>query len=49
MGDEVKCLEGHPSCHFHHYAHPASAADSHRNDEVFVVPISLWKEAPATV
>ena len=28
MGDKVKCREGHHRCHFHRYAHPASAADS---------------------
>lgn len=25
---KVKCREGHHRCHFHRYAHPASAADS---------------------
>ena len=49
MGDKVKFREGHHYCHFHRYAHPVSAADSLRNDEVLVVSISLRKEAPATI
>ena len=49
MDNEVKFREGHHHCHFHRYARPVSAADSHRNDELLVVSISLRKEAPATV